>query len=69
MGLEYYVMENADYAKIKKLNTLHNIDTFWDDVRKFASRVHSNHSLGRWQILAEARYGELMQAKKSFYED
>lgn len=67
--LESYVMENADYAKIKKLNTLNNMETFWDDVRKFTKNVRSDHSLGRWQILAEARYGELMQAKRSFYED
>lgn len=57
------------YAKIKKLNTLHNMETFWDDVRKFTKNVRSDHSLGRWQILSEARYGELMQAKASFYED
>ena len=56
--LESYVMENADYAKIKKLNTLHNMETFWDDVRKFTKNVRSDHSLGR-----------LMQAKRSFYED
>ena len=67
--LEDYVMENADYAKIKKLRMLHNMETFWDDVRKFTARVYSDHSIGRWQILAEARYSELMQAKKSFYED
>ena len=67
--LEEYVMENSDYAKIKKLRTIHNMETFLDDVRKFTSKVRSDHSLGRWQILTEARYGELMQAKKSFYED
>lgn len=67
--LESYVMESADYAKIKKLRTLHNMETFWDGVRKFTKNVKSDHSLGRWQILAEARYGELMQAKRSFCED
>ena len=67
--LEDYVMERADYAKIKKLRTLHNIETFWDDVRKFTSHVTSDHSIGRWQILAEARYYELNQAKLSFYND
>ena len=67
--LEDYVMEHADYAKIKKLRTLHNIETFWDDVRKLTTRVTSDHSIGRWQILAEARYCELNQAKLSFYND
>lgn len=67
--LEDYVMERADYAKIKKLRTLNNIETFWDDVRKLTKRVTSDHSIGRWQILAEARYCELNQAKLSFYND
>ena len=67
--LDYYVMEKADYAKIKKLRTLNNVETCWDDVRKFTAKVYSGHSLGRWQILSEARYGELMQSKKCFYED
>lgn len=67
--LEDYVMERADYAKIKKLRTLHNINTLYDDVRKLTARVTSDHSIKRWQILTEARMGELMQAKQSFYND
>lgn len=67
--LEDYIMEKADYAKIKKLRTLQNINTFWDDVRKFTQKVYSDHSMGRWQLLAEVRYGELEQVKRSFYED
>lgn len=64
-----YVMEKQDYNKIKKLEGLHNVDTFWDDVRRLTKNVTSDHSLSRWQILAEARYGELTQARRSFYED
>ena len=67
--MESYVMENADYAKIKKLRTLHNADTFWNDVRRMTARVTSDHSIKRWQILAEARYGELTQAKRAWLED
>lgn len=67
--MEDYIMERNDYSKIKKLRTLHDIDTFWNDIRKFTNRVISDHSLNRWQILAEARYGELQQAKRSFYEN
>lgn len=66
---EYYVIERNDYNRIKKLNMLHNVETFWEDVRKLTSNIKSEHSLKRWQILSEARYGELVQAKKSFYED
>lgn len=67
--LENYIMENADYARVKKLNALHNLNSFWDDVRRITRNVRSDHSLGRYQILAEVRYGELMQAKREFYED
>lgn len=67
--LEDYIIEKRDYSKIKKLRSLHNVETFWDDVKKFTKKVTSDHSIRRWQILAEVRYGELMQARQSFYED
>ena len=67
--LEDYVMEVRDYSKIEKLRSLHNIDTFWEDVKRLTKNVRSDHSLRRWCILSEARYGELLEAKKSFYED
>lgn len=54
-----YAMENRDYTKIDKLNTLVDPVTFWDDVRKLTRNVRSDHSLGRWQILAEQREREL----------
>ena len=57
--LEDYVIEKNDYYKIKKLRTLHNVETFWDDVRKLTKNVYSDHSLSRWQILAEARFREI----------
>lgn len=67
--LEDYVIEKRDYDKIKKLRTLHNKETFYDDVRKFTRNVHSDHSIQRWEILASVRYMKLHQAKCSFYED
>lgn len=54
-----WALEKRDINKINKLNTLHNKDTFWDDVRKLTKTVTSDHSIKRWQILAEARYKEL----------
>lgn len=69
MSLEYYIMEKADYSKINKLRTLHNPKTFWDDVRRFTKACRSDHSLRRWLILAEARYGEITTARTSFYYD
>ena len=55
-----WAMENRDIAKIDKLNKLINPITFWDDVRKLTRNVTSDHSIKRWQILAEARYRELI---------
>lgn len=54
-----YAMENRDYAKIDKLNALVDPATFWYEVRKLTRNVRSDHSLGRWQILAEQREREL----------
>ena len=52
-------IENRDCSKIEKLNKLENKDTFWDDVRKLTRNVKSDHSIGRWQCLAEQRYCEI----------
>lgn len=54
-----YAMEARDYTKIKRLNALTNVETFWDDVRKLTKRVTSDHAICRWQCLAEARYAIL----------
>ena len=51
-----YAMEVRDYSRIKKLNALTNPETFWDDVRKLTKKITSDHSIHRWQCLAEARY-------------
>lgn len=57
MGNLYdYATEKADFPKIEKLNTLNNPETFWDDVRKLTKRVTSDHSINRWEILANAKY-------------
>lgn len=56
-----FALEMHDYGRIDKLNALHNVDTFWDDVRKFTRYIHSDHSIGRWQCLAENRFEELMK--------
>ena len=52
-------IEKRDYARIDKLNRLIDIETFWDDVRKFTKDIKSDHSIKRWQCLAEYRYEEL----------
>ena len=54
-------IEKSDISKIEKLNSLHNENTFWDDVRKLTKKVTSDHSIKRWQCLAEIRYEEVKQ--------
>ena len=57
-------IEKLDLRRIDKLNELHNLETFWDDVRKLTKRVSSDHSLRHWQALAEVREKELEKIEK-----
>ena len=52
-------IEGRDFARIDKLNKLNNPATFWDDVRKLTRNVTSDHTIHRWQCLAECRFAEL----------
>ena len=52
-------IEKRDCAKIDKLNTLINIETFYDDVGRLTKKTTSDHALRRWECLAEYRYKEL----------
>lgn len=54
-----YAIEQRDISKIDKLNNLTRLDTFWEEVRKLTKNVKSDHSINRWQCLAEVRYHEL----------
>lgn len=60
MTYNYYVMEKNDVKKIDKLNKLTNKGTFWNNVRKLTKNITSDHSIHRWQCLAEIRYNELL---------
>lgn len=56
-----YAIEKRDISKIDKLNKLNNIETYWDDVRKLTRNITSDHSIKRWQCLADARFNELQK--------
>ena len=56
-------IEKHDIGRIDKLNGLTNIETFWDDVRRYTRYIKSDHSIKRWQCLAEIRYKELKEEK------
>lgn len=59
-----YAIEKRDISRIDKLNTLMNIQTYWDDVRQFTKNIKSDHSIKRWKCLADVRYSELLQMHK-----
>ena len=65
--MPYYgtIFEKRDIKRIDKLNTIQNLDGFWDNVRKFTKNVSSDYSLSRWQILSEKRYEELKNQTKN----
>lgn len=54
-------IEKRDIHKIDNLNRITTLSDFWDKVREFTKNVKSEHSLKRWQCLAEIRYKELEQ--------
>jgi hypothetical protein len=56
--LEY--MSKTERKIADKLNTLTNIDTFWNDVRKFTKSVHSDRAIELWQAYSEIRFNELI---------
>lgn len=59
--MTYYgnILEKRDIKRIDKLNTIQNLDEFWDNVRRFTKNITSDASLRRWEILSEIRYEEL----------
>ena len=54
-----YMVEKRDERRISKLNMLHNVDTFWDDVKELTKNIKTDRAIGRWEILAEIRFREL----------
>lgn len=51
-------IENRDFGKIEKIyNILEdettNKNNYYDRIRKLTKKVTSDHSIGRWQCLAE----------------
>ena len=51
-------IENRDFGKIEKIYTIledktTNKNNYYDRIRKLTKRVTSDHSIGRWQCLAE----------------
>ena len=42
-----FAIEKQDIGRIDKLNAITNIETFWDDVRRYTRYIKSDHSIGR----------------------
>lgn len=57
------IMEKRDIARVEKLLTLTDPETFFDDVRRFTRKVETDHAIRRWQCLAEVRYDEILMER------
>lgn len=57
--LEQCIFEKADIARVEKLRSIKSPVGYYDNVRKFTKRVCSDHSIHRWQHLAEIREKEI----------
>lgn len=65
----YKLTFNRSEDKIAdKLLTLNNVDTFFDDVRKFTKNVTSDRAIRSWERLAELRYNYLMRGDYRYDE-
>ena len=62
-----YAIEERDKSKINKLNSIISLDGYWDTVRKFTKNVKTDHTIKRWQCLADIRFKELQQEYKDKY--
>lgn len=56
-----YAIEKRDISKIDKLNKIYNLENYWNEVRKLTNNITSDHSIKRWQCLADVRFKELQQ--------
>ena len=62
-----YAMERNDIPKIEKLNNLNKLSTFYADVTKLVKNVKTDHTINRWQCLADVRFEELKKETYSRY--
>lgn len=62
----YPIMYKSDIKIVDKLQTLTNIETFWDDVRRLTKRIHSDRYLRHWQAYAEIRFNILMKGRTDY---
>lgn len=53
-------LNKKESAIAEKLNSLSDKETFWDDVRKFTAKVHSDAVLHVWEWLSDRRYAEIL---------
>lgn len=62
-----YATGKRDISKIDKLNSLKDINTFWNDVMKLYKNVKNEHGIDNWEHLAEVRYNELLKSTEGQY--
>ena len=60
MTVSIWAYNKTETSIVNKLNGLHNLSTFWDDVRKFTAKVKTDAAIHRWEHFSEQRYAELL---------
>ena len=64
-----YATTKRELAIAEKLNTLHDLKTFWDDVRNFTKNVRADSTIRIWEWLSEIRYDELLTGTENVRTD
>lgn len=52
-------MSAANRRIAEKLNTLTDVNTFWEEVRKMTAKIKSDKTLSMWTAYADIRFDEL----------
>lgn len=61
MDIYKYAYNKTEEKIIKKLNSLNNPETFFNDVRRFTRQITTDHNIKTWERFSEIRYNEITE--------
>lgn len=62
MDVYRYAYNKTEAKIIEKLNSLHNPETFFNDVRRFTKNIHTDRLINIWECFSDIRYAEITGA-------
>ena len=65
MDIYKYAYNKTEEKIIKKLNSLNNPETFFNDVRRFTRQITTDHNIKTWERFSEIRYNEITEKNKT----